>query len=150
MLHQTAMQQYKSTHVETGSAEKLIVLLYEGALRFCGEAHRAMVADDIPARSRSLTRAKRIVQELNNALDHEVGGEIAARLAALYEFVEHRLTLANLDHDRQAVADAQHILRILLESWERVARGEGESTAAEDLPAVPAPTPGRSSLSVSC
>lgn len=149
MLHQTALQQYKSTHVETGSAEKLIVLLYEGALRFCDEARRAIDDGDIPARANKLGRAKRIVQELRNSLDHEVGGEIAERLESLYEFVEHRLTVANLDHDHQAIDDATQILGILLESWQRVARGEIESPGDTDLPSVPAPS-SRPSLSLSC
>lgn len=152
-MSQSALQQYKSTHVQTGSAEKLIVLLYEGAMRFCLEAQRAIgdgTRSNIPARSHALMRAKRIVQELNNSLDHEVGGELAGRLASLYDYVEYELTLANLENDPAHIERASRVLAVLLESWQRIARGEIDGAEAVDkLPARPA-VPTAPSLSLSC
>ena len=82
---------YLQTEVQSRSPLELVVMLYDGALRFTADARDAMVRRDIRARQRHLSRALAIVSELQSTLDMDTGGEVAERLDKLYGFVRDRL-----------------------------------------------------------
>ncbi|MCS6879162.1 MAG: flagellar export chaperone FliS [Geminicoccaceae bacterium] len=99
-----------------------VVLLYDAALRFLEEAKRAAEAGEIERRFRASERVREIVRTLDSALDRERGGEIAARLARLYGYVEHRLTALNIRNDPAIAEELSELLRTLREAWARIAR----------------------------
>ena len=68
---------YQQSAVDTASPTELVVMLYDGALRFIGMARAAIERRDIPARSEAISRALAIVGHLRTTLDVERGGDVA-------------------------------------------------------------------------
>src|SRR5690606_15738809 len=95
MVMKNAHQKYKQTSVQSASREKLLLMLYEGAIRFVKQAMLAIDQNDIAGRGMNIGRAFDIINELNNTLNHEAGGEIAANLEQLYMFICDQFTKSN-------------------------------------------------------
>ena len=77
---------YRQTEVQSRSPLELVVMLYDGALRFTADARDAMIRRDIRSRQQHLSKALAVVSELQNTLDMESGGEVAEHLDKLYGF----------------------------------------------------------------
>jgi flagellar protein FliS len=125
MVHQ-GIRQYQQTTICSQSPERLIVMLYEGALRFLESARSAARDGDLPAMGRHVGRAQMIVLELQCSLDREVGGKVAVELDALYGFVLRELTALRLDADIQHIADIRRVLLPLLAAWRAIPPGTAE------------------------
>jgi flagellar protein FliS len=95
----------------------LVQLLYRRLNEKISEARRAVRANDIQSRSLAVSAAVEILGELSHSLDFEAGGEIAARLAALYEYMVHRLIEANFHQADGPLAEVQSLVETLLEAW---------------------------------
>ena len=111
---------YKRIDAESRSPVELVVMLYDGALRFVGEARAAMARNDVIARTRAVSRAVEIVCELQNTLNVEAGGAIAQELDRLYTYINTRLLDVTLKNDAIALDDAQKVLVTLREAWEQI------------------------------
>lgn len=72
---------------------------------------------DIAGRGMNIGRAFDIVNELNNTLNHEVGGEIAKNLEQLYMFISEQLTKANATGQKKPLEDALKIMETLYSGW---------------------------------
>ncbi len=124
----SAAQKYKQTSVQSASKEKLLLLLYEGAIRFMKQAAIAIDKKDIAGRGLNIGRAFDIVNELNNTLNHEAGGDIAKNLEQLYMFVSEQLTKCNASGQKKPLEDAIKIMETLYSGWveavEKVKAGE--------------------------
>jgi flagellar protein FliS len=144
------MLQYQRAQVESASPTRLIVLLYEGAIRFCHMARAAMLRGDLETQNLNLVRAQRIVGELIASLDRNAGGEVAARLSNIYAHVLEELVAANL-YDRTDKVD--HVIALLTEmraSWveiDRMAAGDCTLSDAAPVPIGPAPSNGQAGRS---
>jgi flagellar protein FliS len=112
-----AYQKYKQTSIQSASREKLLLMLYEGAIKFVKLAIVAAEQKNIAERGMNLGRAYDIILELNNTLDHKVGGEIARNLEQLYMFMTEQLTKANITGDPQYLRNCLRILETLHEGW---------------------------------
>ncbi len=110
-------QKYQNQSVQTASREKLLLMLYEGAIKFVKKAVSAIEAKDIAARGMNIGRAYDIILELNNTLDHRVGGDISKNLEQLYMFMTERLTQANIRGDAKPLEEVLKILEILYQGW---------------------------------
>jgi flagellar protein FliS len=114
---------YRRNAILTASPEKLVKLLYDGAIR---HLERSRVALSDPARTHSaevgesLGKAIGIIGELRTALDHEVGGQIAHDLERLYLFGIDQLSTANLERRPQPVENTLRVMRTLKEGWDAV------------------------------
>ena len=118
----SASQQYQKSQVETASPTRLIIMLYEGAIRFCQIALDAMAVPDLLIQHENLLKAQRIVAELLGSLNREKGGEVAENLARLYTHMLEQLVVANLHDEPEAVKLVQSMLRDLWASWVEVER----------------------------
>lgn len=118
----TYMNQYQNNQVQTASPEKILIMLYDGAIRFCRQAIQAMDDGDKAVQAEKISRTMAIVCEFANTLDHEIGGEIAADLDALYSFITRELTRANLEGDRKALETVDDLLSGLRETWVEAAQ----------------------------
>jgi flagellar protein FliS len=116
---------YRETDLQTMGKEKLIVLLYQKMLEHF-DAAAAVAGRDRPEMSRRLGLAQRIVTELRGALDHAVGGEIAANLASLYDYVFHEILQMQLDQDPGHARNCRQVLEPLLNAWSNIPAGSGE------------------------
>lgn len=112
-------QKYKKTSIQSASKEKILLLLYEGAIRFTKKAILAIDNSDIADRGLNIGKAYDIILELNNTLNHEVGGEIAANLEQLYMFCTDRLTEANIKGAKKPLEDVVKVLTPLYEGWKQ-------------------------------
>lgn len=120
-------QQYKKTSIESASREKLLLLMYEGAIRFVKLAINAIEKNNIADKGLYIGRAYDVIMELNNTLDHQVGGELAQNLESLYTFMTDNLTKANIKNDKQSLEAVLGILNTLYSGWkEAVEQYKGE------------------------
>jgi flagellar protein FliS len=99
-------QAYHHNAVATAAPEQLVVMLFDGALRFSRRAITAFEAGQLPQATQAIGRVTSIVNELNATLDTEAGGEIARNLRSIYGFINRHLVeaiqLADPDRVRQA------------------------------------------------
>ena len=124
---------YRQTEIQSRSPLELVVMLYDGALRFTADARDAMVRRDIRARQQHLSRAMAIVSELQSTLDMETGGEVAEHLDNLYGFVRDRLIDASVNQDLQPLDEARRVLTTLREGWLAISRASASAAATSSL-----------------
>ena len=126
MTYAQAAATYQRNAILTASPEKLVKLLYEGAIKNL-EKSRVGLADAKTARSQevgqSLSRAMGILGELRASLDHAAGGQIAKDLDRLYEFSLDQLSQANLTRTPSGVNNALQVMRTLQEGWNGIITG---------------------------
>lgn len=115
----SAFQKYKTTSVQSASKEKILLMLYEGAIRFTKLAITAAEEKKIADRGQNIGRAYDIVLELNNTLDHKIGGEVAVKLEQLYMFITDQYQQANITGDPKYLRDALKILETLFDGWNK-------------------------------
>ncbi len=109
--------QYLNNQIETASPEQILIMLYDGAIRFTRQAMKAMDDGDLALQGEKISRAMAIICEFSNTLDHEVGGKIAEDLDAIYSFMTRELTRANLKCERKALETVDDLLYGLRETW---------------------------------
>ena len=108
---------YKQMAVTTSSPAQVLIMLYEGAIRNLRKATEAMDKKNLAEKGKYIGKAHDIINELNNSLNHEVGGEISKELERLYNFMITQLLKANIEGDRVALVGIQKNLETLLEGW---------------------------------
>jgi len=112
---------YHDTSVSTQSKGRLIVLLYDGAIKFMKLAIEEIEARNYEAKGRYIARAQDIIDELNAVLDVDAGGEIAANLRKIYLFMSNHLSKANTECDPQMIREVITMMEELNESWKTIA-----------------------------
>ena len=121
---------YLESRVLSADPLELVRLLYQAALGAVGDARRFLGESRIAERARAISKAAAILIELSASLDRERGGEISSRLAALYEYMIHRLLDANLKQSDEALAEVSSLLATLSEGWAAI-QTPGKAEAAE-------------------
>lgn len=112
---------YKDTTITTQSKGRLIVLLYEGAIKFMNQAIKELDAGNYSAKGHYINRAQDIINELNVVLDRNTGGEISENLSKLYCFMNTRLSQANVKRDPQMIREVISIMEELNQGWKTIA-----------------------------
>jgi len=148
MADATGIRCYQQTAVSTISPEKLVVMLYEGLIRYLQQARIAIEASRHADKARCLNNAQAVVIELRNSLDHEVGGGIAANLESLYNYIFQECVNALVASDVRPVDNCLRVLAPLLNAWQRIPPGTGERArrereAAGTLSRAPGESPSR-------
>lgn len=110
-------QAYHHNAVATAAPEQLVVMLFDGALRFSRRAVTAYEAGQRPQATQAVGRVTSIVNELNATLDIEAGGEIARNLRSIYGFVNRHLVEAVRHSDPDRVRQAAVLLAELREAF---------------------------------
>lgn len=109
--------QYLANQVNTASPEELLVMLYNGAIRFLSEAEMAMESGRVVRRCELISKSINIINELAATLDYEIGGQIATDLGALYTHMNQELLQANLKDDLSRLTQVKHLLVGLRDTW---------------------------------
>src|ERR1700722_14573086 len=112
-------QAYQRTSVLTASRERLVVMLYDGALRFLNQAAYAMRSGDVALTHAKMRRGEAIIAHLQHTLDLS-HGEIAHNLLSIYLFCRRHLNEARLQRDPEKIEDVIRLLGKLRESWEAI------------------------------
>ena len=116
----TAKQAYATSSVLTATPEQLVVMLYDGAIRFLNQGAAAMRAGNREVELNRLRRAEDIIDELNVSLDMSQG-EIAQQLRSIYLFCKRHLLQARIERDADGVDTVVRFLSDLRESWQQIA-----------------------------
>jgi flagellar secretion chaperone FliS len=118
---------YKEIQIKTANQIRLIVMLYDGAIRHLNlaldavaEGHRRY--DEV---NNHIIAAQDILSELTASLDFEKGGVLAKNLFSLYSFMNRRLLEANLNKDAAPIAEVKKHLGELRESWDEISTRKG-------------------------
>ena len=129
--------QYKQTSVKTANRGQILIMLYESAIRNVKKAADCIDRNDIPGKGMAIVKAHDIVNELNNTLDFETGGEIAKNLERLYMFISEQLIKANLENKKEPLQHVQKLMETLLEGWrvavDQVNRGQPQNNGPNGL-----------------
>jgi flagellar protein FliS len=108
---------YQETAISTQNRGRLIVMLYDGAMKFLRQAIEDLKQGDLTAKGRHIAKAQDILFELNTVLDMEKGGQIAQNLRSLYNFMQRHLTQANIQKDPRMIQEVIDLLEELNQSW---------------------------------
>jgi flagellar protein FliS len=130
---------YAKVGIETGvmaaSPHKLIVMLFDGALTAIRNAQVHMKAGNIAEKGSQISKAIKIIENgLRASLDRDVGGQIAQGLDSLYEYMGHRLLMANLHNQPDMLEEVHRLLSDLRETWNAIGN-------VPPAPAATAPAP---------
>ena len=108
--------------VEAASPHRLILMLYEGALLSLSMAEQCMKDGRVADRGGAISKAISIIGEgLRASLNTEAGGELAARLDAIYDYMVVRLVEANTSGKVEFVQEVAQLLRQLQSAWAEIA-----------------------------
>jgi flagellar protein FliS len=121
---------YRQTQAATATKVQLVIMLYDGAIRFLSQALEKMASRELEPRHNCMIRAQRIIAELMGSLDMEQGGEIAANLQRIYIFMLNSLAMANHEDSSDPVRAVIAELRALRESWAEVDRMEKQAAVS--------------------
>jgi len=112
--------QYQKTQVTTASREKILLMLYEGAIRFTKQARAAMEQKKIADKGKFISKATAILSELMATLDFKAGGELAVDLENLYVFMIDKLIEGNINNDTKCLDNVEELLMTLYSAWKDV------------------------------
>jgi len=128
MPRKTPYSAYERTKVETADQRQLILMLYDGALRFMQRATAKIEANDIEGAHNYLIRTRDIISELLATLKPEKGGEIGENLKQLYTYMFNRLVEANLTKDTAIIREVSQLMGTLREGWASIKPAGAKST----------------------
>ena len=111
---------YQDNAVTTQSRGRLIVMLYDGAIKFLKQAIRELEANNYEAKGQYINKALNIINELNAVLDINAGGEMASNLRKLYLFMIKHLSEANTKRDPQMIREVIKLMEELNQSWRAI------------------------------
>lgn len=128
---------YRQIATQTAPPGQLVLMLFEGALRFLDRSLTGFAIED-PAESNmvvhnNVQRAQDIIRELNGSLNLQQGGEFAEKMRNLYEYFDRRLWESDLKKDRRGIDEVIRHLTKLRDAWASMLAGQ--SNADESVPA---------------
>ncbi len=127
-LNAQAYDQYKRTSIETVAPEKLLLMLYDGALKNIHNAKKAITQNDVNVAHNEIMKAEEIVLELMCTLNMEY--EVSQSLYLLYDFLYNQLVQANAGKDVELLSRVEQFLVELKQTWQE---------AIQSLKAAPVP-----------
>jgi len=131
------VSQYSKVGLETSIASanphRLILMLYEGAIRQATSAKQAVKSKNLPEKGKRISKLIRLVGELDDSLNLEAGGEVAANLKALYAYICRRLVEANLRNDTAILDEISGLLEELRQGWLGIAPEPAETKSPAQI-----------------
>lgn len=111
------MNTYLQNQINMASPEQILLMLYDGAIRFTRQAITGIEEDNSANKNHGITKAYAIIAEFSNSLNREIGGKIAEDLDALYDFMMRELSDANVQNDVDKLRVVENLLVDLRETW---------------------------------
>ncbi|NLY45158.1 MAG: flagellar export chaperone FliS [Tissierella sp.] len=115
-----AQNVYKNNQVTTAPKKKLLIMLYDGAIKNLKLAINAIEEKDNQVSNTNIIKAQNIIMELMHTLDFEAGGEIANNLYQLYDYMYLKLVKANTSKDTKGIKEVIKYLEDLRNTWEQI------------------------------
>ena len=113
-----AYNAYKQNSVTTASPGELTLMLYNGCIKFIGLAKKAIDNKSIEQRNYNIQRAQAIISELMATLNMDVA--ISKQMLPLYEYINHRLTEANIKNDVTILDEVEGLVTEFRDTWKEV------------------------------
>lgn len=129
-MYAQAYDQYKKTSVETLSPGKLLIMLYDGAIKNVKLAREAIREKDYNTSHTLLVKAQDIVTELMVTLNMEY--DISKQLYSIYDYIYRRLVEANVGKDAAILDEVEGFLTELRDTWQEVVKKQSMSSLAND------------------
>jgi len=126
------LKQYQQNTIQTSSPEKLLILLYDGAIQFLNKSKIGFEKNNLEAINNNIIGAQRIIAEFMNTLDMEAGGDMAANLYNLYDYLHYRLIQANLKKDVTMVDEVLVYLKDLRNTWDQAIKIAAKEKSMEN------------------
>ena len=111
---------YRQQAILTAPPGRLVVMLYDGCLRFLFQSAHAMREGDRQTSLQRMRRAEAIIDELTVTLDHDRGGVIASRLHGIYAFSRRQLLDAWREGDADKIDEVSGMLSELRDAWAEI------------------------------
>ena len=125
-----ALQEYTKvgvhSEIEQASPHRLIQMLMEGALTRISKAKASIKKQDVAEKGELIGSAISIIGGLRDSLDHEAGGDIAANLESLYEYMTQRLLEANINDDESILTEVNNLLLQIKMAWDQIEQASDE------------------------
>ncbi|WP_084813417.1 flagellar export chaperone FliS [Desulfogranum japonicum] len=121
--------QYLANTIYSASPEQLMLMLYDGAVRFLTQGIQAIEANQIDKRAYYINKASAIISEFAATLDHDQNAEVAESLDALYSYMLNRLQQGNLRNDTQPLEEVKNMLSDLRNTWAEAIEIQKKETA---------------------
>jgi len=115
--NQYQQNQYQKNQIFTATPEQLLLMLYDGAIRFTRQAMMAEKQGNLAEKLGRISKTLAIIVEFSNTLDREIGGQIADDLDALYQFMIRELNAARKDETGEKLKTVEGLLVGLRETW---------------------------------
>jgi flagellar protein FliS len=126
----TYSENYLKNQIESASKEQLLIMFYEGAIRFISRAEIALRNNNFEQKNYCINKASAIIAELSATLDHEIGGQIASDLEALYDFMNRELIKANIENSLDSLKTVKTLLTDLSETWKQAIQINKKATSS--------------------
>lgn len=115
------LKQYQTNQIQTASPERILIMLYDGAIQFLNIAKNEMTSDVKPLNIQKIHNniigAQKIITEFQCTLNLEIGGEMAQNLYDLYTYLYQKLVHANIKKDVSAIDEVLEHLKELKTTW---------------------------------
>jgi flagellar protein FliS len=126
-MQKNPYKKYKQASIKTASQGKLILMMYDGAVKFLNIA-----IDNIPDKrydvvNTNIIKTQDILTELMLALNLDIGGEVAKNLYSLYEYMNRRLVEANIKKNIDIINEVLGLICELREAWQEVIKKTNET-----------------------
>ncbi len=128
---------YQQSQVLSAGREQLLLLAYEGILRFLGRAHRGIQQGDYREKHIGISRAQTLILELRRTLDFSASPELAHNLSRIYTYLLEELTHADGEDDDSRIQHIIHLVSELREAWLDVSQQPGGARVAPAPPYTP-------------
>lgn len=120
--YSNAYNTYKNNSVNYASKEQLLLMLLDGAVKYAKIGRQAILDNDIQKKHDNIIKTQDIFYELMISLDKNTGGEWAENLYAVYEFINHKLTEANMKKDVKIMDEVIPLIEEVRDLWNEAYR----------------------------
>lgn len=117
-----AYSKYRQSSVDTATPDKLLLMLFDGGIKFLNLGKLAIEQKDYSSANKNLVKVQDILFELMVSLDMDKGGEIATNLYELYEFYRNEVMKANITKDAELLPPVLDFFRLYRDMWAEAAR----------------------------
>ena len=118
----SAQQKYQQAKMQTASPSQLLLMLYDGAIRFVKAGIEGIEEHNIEKANTFFNKSQAIIHELIASLDYKY--ELSTGLHQIYEYMLHQLIQANVHKDEKAASEVLAHLREMRDAWEQAVRSQ--------------------------
>jgi len=127
MANMQALNNYRQNQILFSTPAQTVLMLYEGAIRFLGQAINKLIEKgNMGEKAKLVEKAVNIIDYLKSCLDKDNGGEVADNFDRIYEYMLIRLTEANLNNDKNKIEEVVKLFLPLAEAWADICRKQND------------------------